>query len=341
MPAPSKRGGGSSPLCRRRQSFALSSNASCFAPTYSAPFGLEDDFVLLPPFAFRRALPRLLLTARSWLQVDVCFLCLPPGFPAVPPYLAHTCAACAQPATMLALTPPLRRTPRWLRSAAILRCPSRGRAASLSPLAVLNGLPPAAIFHSGSRQPVFWDGRRPPGSCVPLSNRALPRNTPVYWSVPARSARTSWGLPHHSQFGHPPSALFIGFVILELGRVALRTFRTPPYDDALSFWLPTQERSTGAGFAPARCTPCRAYECGSLLPPHLAKLASPGTGLIARPHMVGEVLRQSRRRGIGLSAGRAVASCRKSRRKQACALQGPGGDGPRMGRRHLIIRART
>jgi hypothetical protein len=86
-----------------RHSFLLRSGSS-------APLGVVGHLVLLLPFAFQRALPRLLLKARSWLQGDVCFLCWPPGFPAVPPYLAHTWAALLQLATTSAVPPLLHQT---------------------------------------------------------------------------------------------------------------------------------------------------------------------------------------------------------------------------------------
>jgi hypothetical protein len=174
---------------------------------------LVDYHVLLPPFAFQRALPRFLLTARSWLQGDVCFLCLPPGFPAVPPYLTHTCAAFAQRATMLALTPPPTRLP-----VAPSRDPSASKSRSdhsLSPLAVLNGLPPATIFHTGSRQPVLWDGEGRPPRIVRASFR--PRSPAQHPSSPARTrslCTRQLGASSPLADWPSPERLIHGFVIL-------------------------------------------------------------------------------------------------------------------------------
>jgi hypothetical protein len=70
----------------------------------------------------------------------------------------------------------------------------------LAPSAVLNGLPPAAIFHTGSRQPFLWNGEERPPRIIRASFR--PRCPAQRPSSPmlARFARTSWGLQHGAAF---------------------------------------------------------------------------------------------------------------------------------------------
>jgi hypothetical protein len=147
---------------------------------------------------------------RSWLQGDVCFLCLPPGFPAVPPYLTHTCAALAQRAPMLAVTPPLHQTP----GSSVPRPFGVQDEVGSLPLTVgsLKGVAVPPRFFIPDRANRFSGTGREglPGSCVPLSDRAVPHNTRVPRRAPAPFARVSSGLHHHSQTGPPPSALFTG-----------------------------------------------------------------------------------------------------------------------------------
>ena len=91
---------------------------------------------------------------------------------------------------------------------------------SLSPSAVLYGLPPAAIFHTGSRQPVLWNGEGRPPRIVRASFR--PRSPAQHPSSPARtrSLRThQLGASAPLADWPSPERLIHGFVILQLGRL--------------------------------------------------------------------------------------------------------------------------
>jgi hypothetical protein len=224
---------------------------------------LVDYHVLLPPFAFQRALPRFLLTARSWLQGDVCFLCLPPGFPAVPPYLTHTCAAFAQRATMLALTPPPHQTP----GGSVPRSFGVQVEVGSFPLTV-GSFKRVAARHDFSY-------RIAPTGSLGRGGKASPDRACLF---PTAQSRTTPEFPGaHPLPLHAPAGGFITTRRLALPRAPYsrvrdpiaRSFASEPPGPRLAttpyrFGYPAQERSTGAGFAPARCTPCRAYECGSL-----------------------------------------------------------------------------
>jgi hypothetical protein len=215
--------------------------------------------VLLLPFAFRRALlSRLLCVVRSWLQGNVCFLCLPPGFPAVPPYLALTFAAFRARATMSAPTSLLHQTP---------GCPARRtfgvrvEAGSL-PRAVGRFQRVAARRDYGHRiatPGILGFVRRDlPGSCVTLSDRAAPHHTRllrrehVHSSAPAGGFTTLGRLAFHRT---PYSRVRLP---------AARSFVSDPPDPAsrrrpVIFDYSAQERSAETRLALARFTHCQAY----------------------------------------------------------------------------------
>ena len=230
----------------------------------SPPLGYVPHLLFLHPFAFRLVLLScLLLPVRSRLQNDVCFLCFPPGFPAVPPYLVHTFAAFRQRATMSALTPPLRQT-----SGGSVPNPSVSKSRpGHFPRTVWQfdfGLPPfSAIFLiPGSLQPELERGAEvsPDRSCYFLS--ALSRTTPGFSSmrpltsrIPARGFITTSRLAFHRapyiRVRSPTAQTFAS------NPPGPRLVATPCY-----FGYPAQERSTGAGLTPASNTPCRAYWYG-------------------------------------------------------------------------------
>jgi hypothetical protein len=214
--------------------------------------------VLLPPFAFQRALPRFLVTARSWLQGDVCFLCLPPGFPAVPPYLAHTCVAFAHRALMLAVTPPLHQT-------------SGGSVPRPFGVQVeIGSFPPAVGSFKRVAARRDFSYRIAPTGMLGRGGEASPDRACLF---PTAQSRTTPGFPDaHSLSSHAPAGGFSTASRLAVPRAPYsrvrdpiaRSFASEPPGPRLTttpyhFGYPAQERSTGAGFAPTRCTPCRAY----------------------------------------------------------------------------------
>jgi hypothetical protein len=233
----------------------------------SAPLGYVPHLLLLHPFAFRQVLLScLLLSVRSRLQDDVCFLCLPPGFPAVPPYLVHTFVASRQRATMSALTPPLHRT-----SGGSVPDPSASKSRSgrfLTPFGSFHsGCRPLRFFSSPDRVNRSRNGERR----SPRIGRAAfcPRRPAQHPVSPkrTRSLRSFW------QGASPPPAGWpsTGVPYIRVRSPTAQTFASNPPGPRLAatpcyFGYPAQERSTGTGLSPVSDTPCRAYECGDLSP---------------------------------------------------------------------------
>ena len=250
--------------CRRsrsphRQDFLL-------CPCDSAPLWFVGHLVPLLPFAFRRVLlSRLLCAMRSWLQGDVCFLRLPPGFPAVPPHLAHTVAAFRSRATMSAPTSRLHQTPGYPahRASGV-----RVEAGSL-PRAVGSFQRDAARRDYGHR--IATPGllgfvrRDIPGSCVPLSDRATPHHTRLLRREHAHSSAPAGGFTMLRR---------LAFHRTPYSRVRLpaaRSFVSDPPDPAsrrrpVIFDYSARERSAETRLALARFTHCQAYKAqGSAL----------------------------------------------------------------------------
>jgi len=236
----SLRPGGVAFPCRRSRSPHWQDFLLCLWD--SAPRCAVGHLVLLLPFAFRRALlSRLLCAVRSWLQGDVCFLRLPPGFPAVPPYLAHTFTAFRSRATMSAPTSLLHQTP---------GCPARRtfgvRAEAGSfPRAVGRFQRVAARRDYGHRiatPDCMGFGRRDlPGSCVPLSDRAAPHHTRLlrrehaHSSAPAGGFTTLRRLAFHrtpySRVRLPAARLFVSDPPDPASRRRPVILTTPPKSD--------------------------------------------------------------------------------------------------------------
>ena len=175
------------------------------------------------------------------------------------PYLRRSAL---QLATTSALTPLLHQTPGGS-VPAILRCPSRGQ--DLSPRTV------SSFIRVATRRDFSY--RIAPTGSLGRGGEASPDHACLF---PTAHSRTTPGFPGvYSLASHAPAGGFSTTSSLAVPRAPYswvrdpiaRSFASEPPGPRLTatpyhFGYPAQERSTGAGFAPARCTPCRAYECG-------------------------------------------------------------------------------
>jgi hypothetical protein len=207
---------------------------------------------LLPPFAFQRALPRFLLTRARGFRVmfvfSVCRLVSRRCHPISP-----IPAALAQRAPMLALTPPLHQTP----GGSVPRSFSVQVEVGSLPLTV-GSFKRVAARHDFSY-------RIAPTGSLGRGGKASPDRACLFPTAQSRTTPEFPGahpLPLHAPAGGFSTTRSLALPRAPYSRVRdpiARSFASEPPGPRLAttpyhFGYPAQERSTGAGFAPARCT---------------------------------------------------------------------------------------
>ena len=191
------------------------------------------------------------------MQGGVCVLCLPPGFPAVPQYPAHTARASPQARYYgRSDSSPPPGLP-GVSAFVPLRLRKQGRGTPCAVRAVGCGnAQSAAVVVSGPRPPVMKEGRGGlPGSLTALSDRAIPHHLRRLPGGPALLPAGAGGFSMLRSLAKRRRPFTTGSLALRLSRLP-PALRTPPHGDALPSATPPKSDRRGPDLH--RLDPCAA-----------------------------------------------------------------------------------